>query len=183
MFSFRRFLIANALLFLVFSVSCAFAHNLTQMIVLRAVQGFTGGVLIPMSFTLILTKLPRPQQPLGLALFSITATFAPAIGPTIGGYLTEAYGWQYIFFVNVVPGALMIVVLWLTLEREPMQLDLLGRGDWFGVATMAIGLSALQTVLDEGNKDDWFEFAIYRQVGRCGRHLPCRIRLDRAQVQ
>jgi MFS transporter, DHA2 family, multidrug resistance protein len=156
-FSFRRFLIANALLFLVFSVSCAFAHNLTQMIVLRAVQGFTGGVLIPMSFTLILTKLPRPQQPLGLALFSITATFAPAIGPTIGGYLTEAYGWQNIFFVNVVPGALMIVVLWLTLEREPMQLDLLGRGDWFGVATMAIGLSALQTVLDEGNKDDWFD--------------------------
>jgi DHA2 family multidrug resistance protein len=127
------------------------------MIVLRAVQGFTGGVLIPMSFTLILTKLPRPQQPLGLALFAITATFAPAIGPAIGGYLTEAYGWQYIFFVNVVPGAVMVVVLWLTLEREPMQLDLLGHGDWFGVATMAIGLAALQTVLDEGNKDDWFD--------------------------
>jgi DHA2 family multidrug resistance protein len=156
-FSFRRFLIANTVLFLAFSVSCAFAHNLTQMIVLRAVQGFTGGVLIPMSFTLILTKLPKPQQPLGLALFSITATFAPAIGPTIGGYLTEAYGWQYIFFVNVVPGAVMVVVLWLTLEREPMQLDLLGRGDWFGIATMAIGLASLQTVLDEGNKDDWFD--------------------------
>lgn len=156
-FSFRRFLITNTVLFLVFSVACAFAHNLTQMIVLRAVQGFTGGVLIPMAFTLILTKLPKGQQPLGLALFSITATFAPAIGPTIGGYLTEAYGWQYIFFVNVVPGALMVVVLWLTLEREQMLLDLLGRGDWFGIATMAVGLAALQTVLDEGNKDDWFD--------------------------
>lgn len=156
-FSFRRFLIANTVLFLAFSVACAFAHSLTQMIVLRAAQGFTGGVLIPMAFTLILTKLPKPQQPLGLALFSITATFAPAIGPTIGGYLTEAYGWQYIFFVNVVPGAVMLVVLWLTLEREPMQIDLLGHGDWFGIATMAIGLSALQTVLDEGNKDDWFD--------------------------
>jgi DHA2 family multidrug resistance protein len=156
-FSFRRFLIANTMLFLAFSVWCAFAHNLTQMIVLRAAQGFTGGVLIPMAFTLILTKLPKPQQPLGLALFSITATFAPAIGPTIGGYLTEAYGWQYIFFVNVIPGAVMVVVLWLTLERESMQLDLLGRGDWLGIATMAIGLAALQTVLDEGNKDDWFD--------------------------
>jgi MFS transporter, DHA2 family, multidrug resistance protein len=156
-FSFRRFLIANTVLFLAFSVACAFAHDLTQMIVLRAVQGFTGGVLIPMSFTLILTKLPRPQQPLGLALFAITATFAPAIGPTIGGYLTEVYGWQYIFFVNVVPGAVMVVVLWLTLEREPMQLNLLGSGDWFGIATMAIALAALQTVLDEGNKDDWFD--------------------------
>jgi MFS transporter, DHA2 family, multidrug resistance protein len=156
-FSFRRFLIVNTVLFLVFSVACAFAHDLAQMIVLRALQGFTGGVLIPMAFTLILTKLPRPQQPLGLALFSITATFAPAIGPTIGGYLTEVYGWQYIFLVNVVPGVLMVVVLWLTLEREPMQLGLLGEGDWFGIAAMAIGLAALQTVLDEGNKDDWFD--------------------------
>lgn len=156
-FSFRRFLMTNTLLFLAFSVACAFAHDLTQMIVLRGLQGFTGGVLIPMSFTLILTKLPRTQQPLGLALFAITATFAPAIGPTIGGYLTEVYGWQYIFFVNVVPGALMVVVLWLTLDREPMQLGLLGGGDWFGIGTMAIGLGALQTVLDEGNKDDWFD--------------------------
>jgi DHA2 family multidrug resistance protein len=110
-----------------------------------------------MAFTMILTKLPKPQQPLGLALFAITATFAPAIGPTIGGYLTEAYGWQYVFFVNVVPGAAMVTVLWLTLEREPMRLDMLGGGDWFGIATMAVGLAALQTVLDEGNKDDWFD--------------------------
>jgi DHA2 family multidrug resistance protein len=156
-FSFRRFLIANTVLFLFFSVACAFAHDLEQMIVLRALQGFTGGVLIPMSFTLVLTKLPKGQQPLGMALFALTATFAPAIGPTIGGYLTEAYGWQYIFFVNVVPGLLMVVVLWLTLEREAMQLHLLARGDWLGIATMAIGLAALQTVLDEGNKDGWFD--------------------------
>ena len=156
-FSFRRFLIANTILFLVFSVACAFARDLGQMIVLRGFQGFTGGVLIPMSFTLVLTRLPKPQQPLGLALFALTATFAPAIGPTIGGYLTEAYGWQYIFFVNLVPGAIMVVVLWLTLEREPMQLRLLGDGDWLGIATMAVGLAALQTVLDEGNKDGWFD--------------------------
>jgi DHA2 family multidrug resistance protein len=64
--------------------------------------------------------------------------------------LTEVYGWQYIFFVNVAPGAAMVIVVWLTLEREPMQLDLLGHGDWLGIATMAIGLAALQTVLDEG---------------------------------
>ena len=92
------------MLFLAFSVACAFAGNLGQMIALRAVQGFTGGVLIPMSFTLVLTKLPEAQRPAGLALFAITATFAPAIGPTIGGYLTENFGWQYIFFVNFLPG-------------------------------------------------------------------------------
>jgi DHA2 family multidrug resistance protein len=156
-FSFRRFLIVNTILFLAFSVACAFAQNLGQMIVLRGLQGFTGGVLIPMAFTLVLTKLPKPQQPLGLALFALTATFAPAIGPTIGGYLTEAYGWQYIFFVNLVPGVIMVAVLWLTLERSPMRLDLLAHGDWLGIGTMAVGLAALQTVLDEGDKDGWFD--------------------------
>src|SRR5258707_13812351 len=71
-FSFRRFLLTNAVLFLIFSVACAFAGNLTQMIVLRGIQGFTGGVLIPMSFTLILTKLPKSRQPVGMALFAVT---------------------------------------------------------------------------------------------------------------
>src|SRR5204863_5289456 len=84
------------------------------------------------------------------------ATFAPAIGPTIGGYLTENWGWEYIFYVNVVPGAIMIGMLYFSLEAKPMQLSLLKEGDWAGILTMAIGLSALQTVLEEGNKDDWF---------------------------
>ncbi|MET2825462.1 DHA2 family efflux MFS transporter permease subunit [Mesorhizobium shangrilense] len=155
-FSFRIFLLVNSVLFIAFSASCAFAQNLGQMIVLRGIQGFTGGVLIPMAFTLILTKLPKAQQPIGMAMFAVTATFAPAIGPTIGGYLTENFGWQYIFFINLVPGAIMVLVLSMTLERTPMRLDLLKQGDWLGIISMAIGLGALQTVLEEGNKDDWF---------------------------
>ena len=114
------------------------------MIVLRALQGFTGGVLIPLAFTLIITLLPKAKQPVGLALFALSATFAPAIGPTIGGYLTENWGWEYIFYVNLAPGALMIGMLWVSLESKPMQLSLLREGDWFGIATMAIGLGALQ---------------------------------------
>jgi len=155
-FSLRRYLLVNAVLFLVFSAACAFAHDLNQMIVLRAIQGFSGGVLIPLAFTIIITLLPKAKQPVGMALFALSATFAPAIGPTIGGYLTENWGWQYIFYVNLVPGAAMLTMLWFSLEREPMQLKLLKTGDWPGIATMAIGLSALQTVLEEGEKDDWF---------------------------
>jgi DHA2 family multidrug resistance protein len=155
-FSVRIYLLTNALLFLVFSAACALAQNLPQMIVLRAVQGFTGGVLIPMAFTLIITLLPKAKQPIGLALFAISATFAPAIGPTIGGYLTENFGWEYIFYVNTVPGAIMIGMLYFSLEASPMKLSLLRDGDWPGILTMAVGLSALQTVLEEGNKDDWF---------------------------
>jgi DHA2 family multidrug resistance protein len=155
-FSIRIYLLTNAVLFLTLSVACAFAQDLPQMIALRAVQGFTGGVLIPLAFTLIITLLPKAKQPVGLALFALSATFAPAIGPTIGGYLTENWGWEYIFYVNLVPGAIMIGMLWFSLEAKPMNLPLLREGDWSGIITMAIGLSALQTVLEEGNKDDWF---------------------------
>ena len=155
-FSVRIYLLTNAALFLVFSAACALAQDLPQMIILRAIQGFTGGVLIPMAFTLIITLLPKAKQPIGMALFAISATFAPAIGPTIGGYLTENFGWEYIFYVNVVPGAIMIGMLFFSLEARPMKLSLLAEGDWAGIITMAIGLAALQTVLEEGNKDDWF---------------------------
>jgi DHA2 family multidrug resistance protein len=155
-FSIRIYLLTNAVLFLIFSAACGLAQDLPQMIAIRAVQGFCGGVLIPMSFTLIITLLPKTKQPIGLALFALSATFAPAIGPTIGGYLTENWGWQYIFYVNLAPGALMVAMLYFSLEARPMKLHLLREGDWPGIITMAIGLSALQTVLEEGNKDDWF---------------------------
>src|SRR3984893_10688875 len=155
-FSFRKIILVHATLFAIFSVACAFTHDLPSMIAMRGLQGFFGGVLIPMAFTLVFTKLPKPQQPIGLAMFALAVTFAPAIGPTIGGYLTENYGWQTIFFVNVLPTVVMVSALYLTLEKTPMQLKLLKEGDWAGIATMAIGLAALQTVLEEGNKDDWF---------------------------
>ena len=155
-FSFRRYMLASATLFATFSVACAFTHDLPSMIAMRGLQGFAGGVLIPMAFTLVLTKLPKPQQPVGLAIFALSVTFAPAIGPTIGGYLTENYGWRTIFFVNVIPTVAMVTALYFSLERQPMQIKLLKEGDWTGIVTMAIGLSALQTVLEEGNKDDWF---------------------------
>jgi DHA2 family multidrug resistance protein len=155
-FSFRRYMIANAILFPIFSIACAFTHDLGSMIAMRGLQGFAGGILIPMAFTMVLTKLPKAQQPIGLALFALSVTFAPAIGPTIGGYLTENYGWQTIFFVNTPPSIVMVVALVFTLERQPMRLSLLKEGDWAGIVSMAIGLAALQTVLEEGNKDDWF---------------------------
>ncbi|MDE1150086.1 MAG: DHA2 family efflux MFS transporter permease subunit [Azospirillaceae bacterium] len=155
-FSLRRYLLTNTVLFLVLSVACAFAGNLQQMIVLRALQGFFGGVLIPLAFTITLTMLPRSKQPVGLALFAVSATFAPAIGPTIGGYLTQTYGWKYIFYVNIAPGLVMLAALIPTLPASRMNLSLLKKGDWPGIATLAIGLAALQTVLEEGNKDDWF---------------------------
>jgi DHA2 family multidrug resistance protein len=155
-FSMRRYLLGSTILFLAFSVACAFAQNLGQMIVLRGFQGFAGGALIPLSFTIIMTVLPKSKQPIGMAMYAFSAVFAPAIGPTIGGYFNETFGWQTIFFVNLVPGAVMVAMLFVSLPRDRLRLDLLKSGDWPGMVTLAIGLGALQTVLEEGNKNDWF---------------------------
>ncbi|HEX3366057.1 MDR family MFS transporter [Phenylobacterium sp.] len=155
-FSVRRYLLVNTFAFLVMTVACAFTANLGQMIVVRALQGFAGGVLIPLAFSIIMTKLPPSKHAVGLSIYAISAIFAPSIGPVIGGWCNETFGWQAIFFVNLLPGAIMFAMLWFSLEAEPLQLDLLRRGDWLGIATIAMGLGSLETVLEEGEKDDWF---------------------------
>ena len=154
--SLRRYLLANVALFLLFSVLCGQAHSLDGMIVFRALQGFSGGVMIPLAFTIILSMLPPSKHAAGLAGFAVTATFAPAIGPTIGGYFTDNFGWPYCFYVNLVPGSVMLGALWYALPKSPMRLGLLAKADWRGIALMAVGLAAFQTVLDDGNADDWF---------------------------
>jgi MFS transporter, DHA2 family, multidrug resistance protein len=155
-FSMKKYLVVNAALFALFSVFCGQAHSLDLMILFRVVQGFTGGVLIPLSFDVILTYLPPSKQPIGMALFTVTATFAPAIGPLIGGWLTDNYGWPFIFYMNAIPAVLMIVIVWITMEDQPMNLGLLKNGDWWGIVTMAIGLAAFEIVLEDGNRKDWF---------------------------
>ena len=155
-FSLKKYLIVNSILFVLFSVCCGQTHSLELMILFRVLQGFTGGVLIPLSFDVILTYLPPSKQPIGMALFSVTATFAPAIGPLLGGWLTDNYGWPFIFYMNAVPGALMIAAVWFTMEKQPMNLGLLKKGDWWGILTMAIGLAAFEVVLEDGNRKDWF---------------------------
>jgi DHA2 family multidrug resistance protein len=155
-FSLRTYLLTNTLLFLVLTVACAFTTNLSQMIVVRAMQGFAGGVLIPLAFSIIMTRLPPSRHAVGLSIYSVSAIFAPAIGPVIGGYCNENFGWQSIFFLNLLPGAVMFAMLWYALEPSPRQFELLRRGDWAGIVTIAIGLGSLETVLEEGEKDDWF---------------------------
>jgi DHA2 family multidrug resistance protein len=155
-FSLRYYLLVNSALFVIFSVCCGLTRDLHVMILFRALQGFTGGVLIPLAFQIILRLLPASKQAIGLALFGLTATFAPSVGPLIGGWLTDHYGWPLIFYINIVPGLLQIAALWFALDPEPLQLRMLPIGDWWGVATMAIGLGALQIVLEEGNRKDWF---------------------------
>ena len=155
-FGLRRYLLWNVSLFLVFSSLCGLSWNLASMIAFRFGQGLTGGALIPLAFNIVLTKLPPAKQSIGFALFGVSATFAPAIGPTVGGWLTESFGWEWNFYINLIPGALMFWGLAQGLAKEPAKLQMLRGADWAGIGTMAVGLSSLTFFLEEGNRKDWF---------------------------
>jgi DHA2 family multidrug resistance protein len=163
-FGVRRYLIVNAILFVCFSMLCGTATNLTEMILYRVGQGFTGGVMIPTALTIVSVKLPPAKRAMGMALFGLTATLGPALGPTIGGYITDNIGWPYIFYINLIPGCLLVAMIWYGMDPEPMQLGKLKDGDWFGIVFMAIGLGSLEVVLEEGERKDWFGDTMIRNL-------------------
>jgi len=152
----RRYLAVNTALFVLFSIGCAQSNSMIELILYRVGQGFTGGVLIPTGLTVIRRHLPPHQQAIGMSLFGISATFAPAIGPSLGGWLTEHFSWHYLFYLNVVPGMLAIALQLYALDREPAKLKELLYGDWLGIGTMAVGLGCMTIVLEEGQRHDWY---------------------------
>ena len=155
-FTVRWYMLVNVVLFLIFSALCGISTSLGEMIIFRAGQGFTGGVLIPMSLTVIISTMPKNLLPLGQAMFGMTATLAPAIGPALGGWLTDKFGWEWNFYVNMIPGALMLLAIAYGIKKEPLKLDLLRDGDWWGISFMVIGLGSLIAMLEEGQRKDWF---------------------------
>jgi len=156
-FGMRGYMMGTTALFLVFSTLCGAAWNLQSMIMFRMMQGFTGGALIPMAMTLVMAKLPPSKRAVGMAIFGLTATLAPSMGPTLGGYLSELYGWPSIFYINWVPGLLLIAGVAYGLDHEERKLSELFNADWLGIAFMALGLGCLTIFLEEGNSKDWFE--------------------------
>src|SRR5580700_963666 len=95
---------------------------------------------------------------------SLTETFAPAIGPTLGGWLTDNLSWHYIFYLNLVPGPIALALQLYVLDKAPMRLEELGKGDWLGIGLMVLGLPALTFVLEEGQRKDWFDSPVIVQV-------------------
>jgi DHA2 family multidrug resistance protein len=155
-FGLRKYLAVNTALFVLFSIGCAQSTSMIDLILYRTGQGFTGGVLIPTGLTVIRRHLPPHQQAIGMSLFGVSATFAPAIGPSIGGWLTENFSWHYLFYLNIGPGLLAIALQLYALHREPMKFRELIDGDWWGIGTMALGLGSMTIVLEEGQRHEWF---------------------------
>lgn len=156
-FGLRTFLLVATVLFTLFSVLCGFSDSLTMMIVGRVGQGFTGGALIPTAMTIVATRLPPAQQPVGTALFGVTAILGPVLGPLIGGWLTENISWHYAFFINIPLSGVLMALLLLGLPYQKPHIGELKNADWLGVLGMALGLGGLTVVLEEGQREQWFQ--------------------------
>lgn len=155
--SLRRYFLLSSALFTFFSLLCSLAWNVESMILFRALQGFAGGALVPLGYTTIITTLPLKHRSRGMALFALTATLAPALGPTIGGWLVENFGWKYIFYLNLPAGAVMITLLGLGLRKSTPNWSLLLRGDFIGIVTLILGLGSLEILLEKGRRENWFD--------------------------
>ena len=158
----RTFLLIAAVLFTIFSVICGTADTLPQMIVGRVGQGFTGGAMIPTAQTIIAQRLPRSQQPIGIAAFGMTAILGPVLGPLVGGWLTENISWHYAFFLNLPICGILVLLLLLGLKHERAQLHLFRDADWLGIAGLALGLGGLTVFLEEGQREQWFSSELIR---------------------
>ncbi len=158
----RTFLLIAAGLFTGFSVLCGVSTNLTMMIIGRVGQGFTGGAMIPTAQTIIAQRLPRSQQPIGIAMFGVTAIMGPVIGPLIGGWLTENVSWHYAFFLNVPVCAVLVTLLLVGLPHDKLRLHLFTEADWAGIAGLALGLGGLTVLLEDGQREQWFSSPLIR---------------------
>ena len=146
----------TSVFFLLFSVLCGQAWNLGSMIVFRAGQGFFGGALIPLGFTAVLKMLPPVKHSVGFALFGLTAMFASSIGPSIGGWLTDHWGWPWNFYLNLLLVPFLLGAVWYGFPKEPTRWEKLREVDGWGILFMSLGLGALTTFLGEGTRNDWF---------------------------
>jgi DHA2 family multidrug resistance protein len=143
--------------FTLFSVCCAFSTSLGAMVTFRVLQGFLGGAMIPTVFASTFIMFPPSKRTSMSVLIGLTATLAPTIGPTLGGWLTNELSWHWLFLINVPFGILVAGVVWLVLDIDRPNRDLLRSFDLFGLTMMAGFLGSLEYVLEEGNKNDWFE--------------------------
>jgi DHA2 family multidrug resistance protein len=127
------------------------------MIVWRAVQGFIGGGMVPTVFAAIYTMFPKSRQTMIVPIVGLIATLAPTIGPTIGGYLTEHFSWHWLFFINIVPGIAVTLAAIALIDFDQPDYSLFENFDWWGLIAMAGFLGALEYVLEEGPRYDWFD--------------------------
>jgi DHA2 family multidrug resistance protein len=142
--------------FSIASLMCGLSSSIEEMIVWRAIQGFIGGGMIPTVFASAYIIFPRSRMSIITPVIGLVATLAPTIGPTVGGYLTDALSWHWLFFINIVPGIGVTLAALALIDFDEPNWSLFDSFDWFGLISMAAFLGSLEYVLEEGPRNDWF---------------------------
>ena len=158
--------------FVIASMLCGAANSLTQIVSFRFVQGICGAALVPLSQATMLDIYPFERRAQAMAIFGMGVMVGPIIGPTLGGYLTETYNWRYVFYVNLPFGVAAVTGLLIFLPKALPRSDL--QFDWTGFAVLAMGIGAVQLMLDRGQILDWFsarEIMIEAVLGGLGFYL------------
>jgi DHA2 family multidrug resistance protein len=158
----RRRLLRYAITgFVVSSALCGLAWSLEAMVVFRLAQGICGAPLVPLSQAILFTAFPREKRGQAMAIWSVGVMVAPVLGPTLGGYLTDEYGWRFIFYVNVPVGIFALMLAMSELQADELKPS---RTDWGGLALLALSVGCLQFVLDQGHSRDWFDSRLIQVV-------------------
>jgi len=149
----RRLLLLAICGFVLSSALCGMAWNLESMVLFRLAQGIFGAPLVPLSQAILLDAFPRQRHGQALAIFGLGIMVAPVIGPTLGGWLTDAYSWRMVFYINVPIG---LFALLLSVGYLPQRAIRDIKTDWVGMGLLVLAVGALQFVLDQGQMRDWF---------------------------
>jgi MFS transporter, DHA2 family, multidrug resistance protein len=155
----KRFYMSCVALFTISSCLCGLAPNLSMLILFRVLQGAGGGGLQPSEQAILADTFPPRQRGMAFAVYGMAVVLAPAIGPTLGGWITDSFSWRWIFFINI-PVGIISLLLTNRLITDPPYMRRENRKtfriDYIGLGLLALGLGALQVVLDKGERDDWF---------------------------
>jgi DHA2 family multidrug resistance protein len=153
----KRYFVGSILLFTSASLLCGLSSTITELVFWRIVQGLGGGALLATSQSVLVESFPASRQGQAQAIFGVGAMLGPSLGPTLGGWLTDVYSWHWIFLINVPLGIAAAALCAAELqEPEYLRHQRAPRVDWPGIALLVVGIGALQTMLERGNKDDWF---------------------------
>jgi DHA2 family multidrug resistance protein len=151
----RNYYIGSILLFTAASFACGNAHNIWELVAFRFVQGIGGGALLSTSQAILFETFSVAQRGLAAAMFGIGVFIGPTIGPTLGGWIIDNYSWPWIFYINL-PIGLLAATLSYVYVREPAHSRSAEHIDWPGIGLLVVGLGSLQTVLERGEREDWF---------------------------
>ena len=152
----KRFYIACLAVFTLASLGSGSAPTLPFLIIMRVLQGFAGGAMVPMSQAILLESFPKEEHGKAMAMFGVGVVFGPIIGPTLGGYITDTMTWRWVFYVNLPAGVLGILLALLIIKDPPYLQRPKGRVDYWSFAFIALGLGSLEVMLNRGQRYDWF---------------------------